>query len=368
MGLKTLKGLLVLLISLLFWALYTIIYMYITIIGENYKMHEEKNLNISKKYDENEIQVLEGLEAVRMRPSMYIGSTDIKGLHHLITELVDNSIDEALAGYCDTVNVVVGKDGSLTVTDNGRGIPTGMHKTENKSAVEVVLTKLHAGGKFGGEGYKISGGLHGVGLSCVNALSDRLEVTIHQNNKIYNQVYRRGVPQSPLAVIGETDITGTTISFMPDPTIFETVDFDFGEMKARFREIAFLNKGITIIAEDHRSETPQKETYHFVGGIIEFVDYLNKNKPTLFPEPVYMDVDNGDSRVEIAFQYNEGYNEVINSYANNINTHEGGTHLVGFKNSLIFSNDMALRYSIIFLSSILMLGNSLARAPVAIII
>ncbi len=297
-------------------------------------MSEINQLLKSKKYDENEIQVLEGLEPVRKRPSMYIGSTDIRGLHHLITEIVDNSIDESLAGYCDKIEVVFNKNGSCTVIDNGRGIPTGMHKTENKSAVEVVLTKLHAGGKFGGEGYKISGGLHGVGLSCVNALSEWLEVTIYQNGNIYNQLYKRGVPQYELKVVGDTNRTGTTVTFMPDDTIFETVVFDYNEVKARFREIAFLNKGLTISIEDLREETPQKETYQFIGGIVEFVDYLNKNKEKLFPEPVLIDVVNKDNEVEIAFQYNNGYNELINSYANNINTVEGGTHLIGFKNSL----------------------------------
>lgn len=297
-------------------------------------MSEINKILKSEKYDANEIQVLEGLEPVRKRPSMYIGSTDIRGLHHLITEIVDNSIDEALAGYCDRIDVILNKNGSCTIIDNGRGIPTGMHKTENKSAVEVVLTKLHAGGKFGGEGYKISGGLHGVGLSCVNALSSWLEVTVYQNGNIYNQLYKRGIPQDSLKVIGDTNRTGTTITFMPDDTIFETVEFDYNELKARFKEIAFLNKGLTITIEDRRGEKIQKEQYQFIGGIVEFVDHLNKNKETLFPEPIYIDVVNKNNEVEIAFQYNSGYNEIINSYANNINTVEGGTHLVGFKNAL----------------------------------
>lgn len=297
-------------------------------------MSEINNILKSEKYDENEIQVLEGLEPVRKRPSMYIGSTDIRGLHHLITEIVDNSIDEALAGYCDKIEVSFNKNGSCTVVDNGRGIPTGMHKTENKSAVEVVLTKLHAGGKFGGEGYKISGGLHGVGLSCVNALSEWLEVTIYQNGNIYNQLYKRGVPQFPLRVIGDTNKTGTTVTFMPDEQIFETIEFDYEDVKARFKEVAFLNKGLTISVEDNRGETQAKEVYQFIGGIVEFVDFLNKSKEKLFPEPIYIDVVSDKHEVEIAFQYNSGYTELINSYANNINTHEGGTHLVGFKNSL----------------------------------
>ncbi len=288
----------------------------------------------SVKYDEADIQVLEGLEPVRKRPGMYIGSTDVRGLHHLITEIVDNSIDEALAGYCDTITVTLNKDGSCTVVDNGRGIPTGIHKTEGKSAVEVVLTKLHAGGKFGGEGYKISGGLHGVGLSCVNALSEWLEVTVKQNGKVHEQLYRRGVPQFPLKVTGDTTETGTTVTFMPDDEIFETLEFDYNTLRNRFREIAFLNKGLTLSIEDKRGEEPVKDTFHFEGGILEFVEYLNKNKETLFPQVVYVDVVNNDNEVEIAFQFNNGYNEIINSYANNINTEEGGTHLEGFKNSL----------------------------------
>ena len=296
---------------------------------------EMQHVNMkSVKYDENDIQVLEGLEPVRKRPGMYIGSTDSRGLHHLVQEIVDNSIDESLAGYCDTIKITLNKDGSCTVSDNGRGIPCGMHKTEHKSAVEVVLTKLHAGGKFGGEGYKISGGLHGVGLSCVNALSEWLEVIVHQDGKIHEQLYRRGIPQYPLKVTGTCEDTGTTVTFMPDDEIFETLDFDYNLLKARFREIAFLNRGITITIEDLRGEEPVKETYHFEGGIVEFVDYLNKNKETLFPGTVYVDVANDDNEVEIAFQYNSGYNEIINSYANNINTEEGGTHLEGFKNSL----------------------------------
>lgn len=298
---------------------------------------EENNEHIlakSEKYDEADIQVLEGLEPVRKRPGMYIGSTDTRGLHHLITEIVDNSIDEALAGFCDHIKVIINRDGSCTVIDNGRGIPCGIHKTEGKSAVEVVLTKLHAGGKFGGEGYKISGGLHGVGLSCVNALSEWLEVVVEQSGKIHKQLYKRGVPQEPLKVIGDTAQTGTSVTFMPDAEIFETLDFNYDELKARFREIAFLNKGLTISIEDRRGDEPIGEEFRYDGGIVEFVDYLNKNKDTLFQEPVYVDVVNKNNEVEIAFQFNNGYNEFINSYANNINTEEGGTHLVGFKNAL----------------------------------
>lgn len=294
----------------------------------------EQDLTRSVKYDENDIQVLEGLEPVRKRPGMYIGSTDLRGLHHLITEIVDNSIDEALAGYCDHIEVTLNKNGSVTVVDNGRGIPCGIIKKEGKSAVEVVLTKLHAGGKFGGEGYKISGGLHGVGLSCVNALSEWLDVTVYQGGKIHNQLYKRGIPQFPLEVTGNTDKTGTTVTFMPDDTIFDSVVFDYNELKSRFREIAFLNKGLRISVSDLRGETPQEESYQYIGGIVEFVDYLNKNKETLFKDPVYINVINSTNEVEIAFQYNTGYNEIINSYANNINTQEGGHHVEGFKNAL----------------------------------
>ncbi len=291
-------------------------------------------LSKSTQYDAGDIQVLEGLEPVRKRPGMYIGSTDSRGLHHLITEVVDNSIDEYLAGYGDRIDVILGKDGSCTVIDNARGIPCGMHKTEHKSAVEVVLTKLHAGGKFGGNGYKVSGGLHGVGLSCVNALSSTLEVTVNQGGIIHFMRFHRGVPEAPLAEVGATTKTGTTVKFYPDPEIFETLEFDYNEIKNRFREIAFLNKGLTISITDERGENVVKDEFCYAGGIVEFVQYLNANKETLFPQPVYINVINRNSEVEIAFQYNTGYNEVIHAYANNINTQEGGTHLEGFKSSL----------------------------------
>ncbi len=291
-------------------------------------------LSKSTQYDAGDIQVLEGLEPVRKRPGMYIGSTDSRGLHHLITEVVDNSIDEYLAGYGDRIDVILGKDGSCTVIDNARGIPCGMHKTEHKSAVEVVLTKLHAGGKFGGNGYKVSGGLHGVGLSCVNALSSTLEVTVNQGGIIHFMRFHRGIPEAPLAEVGATTKTGTTVKFYPDPEIFETLEFDYNEIKNRFREIAFLNKGLTISITDERGENVVKDEFCYAGGIVEFVQYLNANKETLFPQPVYINVINRNSEVEIAFQYNTGYNEVIHAYANNINTQEGGTHLEGFKSSL----------------------------------
>jgi len=289
---------------------------------------------IMEQYTEDAIQVLEGLDPVRKRPGMYIGSTDERGLQHLIIEIVDNSIDEALAGYCDTITVILKKNGACSVRDNGRGIPTGMHKTEHKSAVEVVLTKLHAGGKFGGKGYKISGGLHGVGLSVVNALSTDLEVDVYQNGNIYHQDYRRGIPQNPLTVVGTTKETGTCVTFLPDPEIFETVDFNYDSLKNRFKEIAFLNKGLAITLIDEREGRERNETFHYEGGIVEFVQALNKGKDVLFPEPLYINKEADDHQVEICFQYNDGYNETLHAYANNINTEEGGTHLVGFKNAL----------------------------------
>ena len=287
---------------------------------------------VDQAYGEDQIQVLEGLEPVRKRPGMYIGSTDERGLHHLITEIVDNSIDEALAGYCKNITVEINKDGSCSVTDDGRGIPTGIHKTEKKSAVELVLTKLHAGGKFGGGGYKISGGLHGVGLSVVNALSEWLEVEVFQNGNHYKQVYNRGIPQRELAIVGPADKTGTKVTFMPDAEIFEVTHFDYDLIKNRLRELAFLNKGIVITAIDHRDN--KEERMHYEGGIKEFVDQMNKNKETVFPKPIYIDREVSGAIIEIAFQYNDSYNEIIHAYANNINTEEGGTHLEGFKKAL----------------------------------
>ena len=291
---------------------------------------EKQNLS----YDQGAIQVLEGLDPVRKRPGMYIGSTDERGLHHLVTEVVDNSIDEALAGYCDKIIVSIEKDGSCKVIDNGRGIPTGIIPKEGKSAVEVVLTKLHAGGKFGGSGYKISGGLHGVGVSCVNALSEWLEATVYQNGKIYKQIFNRGIAQRPLQEVGTTDRTGTTIQFYPDSEIFETHDFNYDTMKIRLRELAYLNRGLTIQLIDRREEPARDETFHYEGGIVQFVESLNKNKETVFPEVIYFDESYENGEVEIAMQYNDSYSETIFAFANNINTEEGGTHLEGFRNSL----------------------------------
>ena len=289
---------------------------------------------VNENYGAEQITVLRGLEPVRKRPGMYIGSTDTHGLHHLINEIVDNSIDEALAGYCNKITIEINKDGSCSVMDNGRGIPTGINKEEGKSAVELVLTKLHAGGKFGEGGYKISGGLHGVGLSCVNALSEWLEVEVRQNGNLYKQVYNRGIPQRDLAIVGTADTTGTKVTFMPDDTIFETVVFEYGVIKHRLRELAFLNKGISITLKDNRDG--KEETFCYQGGIVEFVNELNEGKQTILKNPIYITTLSKDKtgEIEIAFQYNDGYNEVIHGYANNINTIEGGTHIEGFKKAL----------------------------------
>ncbi len=289
---------------------------------------------INGNYSEEQIQVLEGLEPVRKRPGMYIGSTDARGLHHLAVEIVDNSIDEALAGYCDKVIVTVNEDGSLTVEDNGRGIPCGIHKKEGISAVELCLTKLHAGGKFGGGGYKISGGLHGVGLSCVNALSEWLKVEVFQEGKHHYQLYKRGIPQDRLAVIGDADITGTKVTFMPDSEIFETTEWEYDRLKNRLREVAYLNKGIHITLNDKRAERERTETFCYLGGLREFVDNFNRSRNTIFAQTLYIDKSVKEGEIEIAMQFNDGYSETIHAYANNINTEEGGAHLDGFKNAL----------------------------------
>ena len=286
------------------------------------------------KYGAEQITVLEGLDPVRKRPGMYIGSTDERGLHHLVYEIVDNSVDEALAGACDRITCTILKDGSVCVEDNGRGIPTGIHKTEKVSSVQVVLTKLHAGGKFGDGGYKISGGLHGVGLSVVNALAEWLEVEVFQDGRHFKQIYNRGVPQRELEVIGRANKTGTKITFMPDDQIFETLDFNFDILKARLRELAYLNKGLTIVLSDKRKTPAREEVFKYDGGIKEFVTHLNRSRETLFPEAMYIDENLKECECEIAIQYNDSYNEVIYAYANGINTEEGGTHLEGFRNAL----------------------------------
>lgn len=291
----------------------------------------EKSINT---YDAGQIQVLEGLDAVRKRPGMYIGSTSSRGLHHLVWEIVDNSIDEALAGYCDEINVIIEEDNCITVIDNGRGIPVGIHEKEGRPAVEVILTVLHAGGKFGGGGYKVSGGLHGVGASVVNALSIAFEVFVQRDGKIHYQKYKRGVPQTDLTVIGETEQTGTKIRFKPDPEIFtETLEFDYSILSKRLRELAFLNKGLLITLEDKRG-AGKKEEFYYEGGLLSFVNYLTGKKETLHKEPIYMEAARQGITVEIAMQYNTGYDSLIYSFVNNIHTHEGGTHESGFKAAL----------------------------------
>ncbi len=301
------------------------------------KLKEEKNNNPkpvekAKAYDATSIQVLEGIEAVRLRPAMYIGDTSTRGLHHLVFEVVDNSVDESLAGFCDSISVCVQSDNSVTVVDNGRGIPVDMHKTEKKPAVEVALTTLHAGGKFDHRSYKVSGGLHGVGVSCVNALSDWLEVEVKRDGKIYHQRYERGKTVSKLTVIGKSSSTGTKITFKPDKTIFTKTDYSYDILSQRLRELAFLNKGLKIKLADERSD--KEAIFEFSGGIVSFVEYLNKNKNPLHNKVVYFEKLQDDINLEVALQYNDGYAETMFSFANNINTIEGGTHLSGFKSAL----------------------------------
>ncbi len=285
-----------------------------------------------KAYDATSIQVLEGIEAVRRRPAMYIGDTSMRGLHHLVYEVVDNSVDESLGGFCDSIGVVIHSDNSITVTDNGRGIPVDMHKTEKKPAVEVALTTLHAGGKFDHRSYKVSGGLHGVGVSCVNALSDWLEVEVKRDGKIYHQRYERGKTVSKLTVIGKSNSTGTKITFKPDKTIFSKTEYSYDILSQRLRELAFLNKGLKIKLSDERSD--KEAVFEFAGGVVSFVEYLNKNKNSLHNKVVYFEKLQDDINIEVALQYNDGYAETLFSFANNINTIEGGTHLSGFKSAL----------------------------------
>ncbi|WP_307893039.1 DNA topoisomerase (ATP-hydrolyzing) subunit B [Bacillus swezeyi] len=286
-------------------------------------------------YDENQIQVLEGLEAVRKRPGMYIGSTSGKGLHHLVWEIVDNSIDEALAGYCTEINVVIENDNSITVKDNGRGIPVGIHEKMGRPAVEVIMTVLHAGGKFDGSGYKVSGGLHGVGASVVNALSTQLDVTVYRDGKIHYQEFERGVPKADLKVIGETDVTGTTTHFIPDREIFtETIEYDYDTLATRVRELAFLTKGVKITIEDTREGKEQKNEYCYEGGIKSYVEHLNRSREVVHEEPVYIEGSRDGITVEVALQYNDSYTSNIYSFANNIHTYEGGAHEAGFKTGL----------------------------------
>jgi DNA gyrase subunit B len=302
---------------------------------------------VDADYGAEQIQILEGLEAVRKRPGMYIGSTSERGLHHLVYEVVDNSIDEALAGYCDHIEVTIESDNSITVQDNGRGIPVDMHES-GKPAVEVVLTVLHAGGKFGGSGYKVSGGLHGVGVSVVNALSTSMDVQVKRDGKIHEIAFRRGVTTKPLTVIGTTEETGTRVHFHPDPEIFTVTEYSYETLRHRLRELAFLNHGITITLTDQRVDPVRQEVFHYDGGISSFVEHLNRKKEKINPEPIYFNGVKDDTVVEIALQYNDSYQENIYSFVNNINTEEGGTHLAGFKIALTrAANDFARKQGIL---------------------
>ncbi|PKQ20271.1 MAG: DNA topoisomerase (ATP-hydrolyzing) subunit B [Actinobacteria bacterium HGW-Actinobacteria-6] len=299
-------------------------------------------------YSGKDIQVLEGLEAVRKRPSMYIGSTGPKGLHHLVYEVVDNSVDEALAGYCTAIDIVIRADGAISVTDNGRGIPVDNVPKYRKTAVEVVLTILHAGGKFGGDGYKVSGGLHGVGVSVVNALSQTLEIEVKRDGKIWQQSYERGKPTSTLKAAGTTKTTGTKVTFWADPEIFETTTYMWDTLASRMRETAFLNKNLKIVLTDERELEPRREEFRYAGGILDFVKYLNDKKESVHAKIVYLEQEGPEGSVEVAMQWNTSYSEAVLAFANNINTHEGGTHLEGFKNALTRTvNDYARRQGIL---------------------
>ncbi len=315
--------------------------------GENLSL---ENTEVTEEYGADNIQVLEGLEAVRKRPGMYIGSISSRGLHHLVYEIVDNAVDEALAGYCTEINVTINPDNSITVVDNGRGIPTGINHKEGVSAVELVFTKLHAGGKFGGGGYKVSGGLHGVGASVVNALSEHLEVTIYREGKVHFQTYSRGHAQGELQILGDcpAEHTGSTVSFLPDREIFEETEYDFKTLQTRLREMAFLTKGLKITLEDTREGKEQKKTFHYEGGITEFVAYINRSTQPLYDSVLYFEGIKNNVAVEVAMQHNNGYNEGIYTFVNNINTPEGGTHLEGLKRALtrVF-NDYARKNKIL---------------------
>ena len=328
----------------------------------------EEQISAAQEYGADQIQILEGLEAVRKRPGMYIGSTSSKGLHHLVYEIVDNAVDEALAGFCDTVKVYINEDNSITVRDNGRGIPVGINKKKGIPAVEVVFTILHAGGKFGGGGYKVSGGLHGVGASVVNALSTWLEVDIFHEGKIYRQRYERGKVMYPLKIVGDTDKRGTEVRFLPDPTIFEETVFDFSVLKQRLREMAFLTKGLKIVLKDKRPEENVALTFHYEGGIREYVEYLNKSKEVLYPQVIYCDGKKGDVVVEVALQHNDSYNEGVYSFVNNITTPEGGTHLAGFRSALTKTfNDYARKNKLLKDSEQNLTGDDIREGLVAIV-
>ena len=323
---------------------------------------------MKQEYGASQIQVLEGLEAVRKRPGMYIGSTGPRGLHHLVYEVVDNSIDEALQGYCSEIYVSINKDGSITVKDNGRGIPVEIHPKTGKSTLETVLTVLHAGGKFGGGGYKVSGGLHGVGVSVVNALSKWVVAEVRRDGNIHRQSYELGTPTTDLEIIGKCDDTGTTINFMPDATIFDEIEFKFDTLEHRLRELSFLNKGIKIVFEDKREGQEKKKEFHYTGGLIEYVKYLNKSRTGIHDEIVYIDKKVDDYVVELAMQYTDGYSENIYSFANNINTHEGGTHLAGFKAALTKTiNEYAKRNKLIKESEPNLLGEDIREGLTTVI-
>ena len=325
---------------------------------------------MSTEYGADQIQILEGLEAVRKRPGMYIDDTSFRGLHHLVYEIVDNSIDEALAGYCTHIQVTIHKDNSITVEDDGRGIPTGINHKAGKPAVEVVFTVLHAGGKFGGGGYKVSGGLHGVGASVVNALSDWLEVTIYSEGKIYRQRYERGKVCYPLEVVGTClpSKTGTSVSFLPDKTMFEVTEYDFKTLQTRLREMAFLTKGLKITLTDEREDPVRSKIYHYEGGIQEFVQYLNKSTTPLYDDIIYCEGIRDGVQVEVAFQHNDSYSENCYSFVNNINTHEGGTHLAGFKNAITKTfNDYARKNKLLKDSENNLSGDDIREELTAII-
>ncbi|MCL2593718.1 MAG: ATP-binding protein, partial [Defluviitaleaceae bacterium] len=303
---------------------------------------------MTQAYDENQIQILEGLEAVRKRPGMYIGSTSSRGLHHLVYEIVDNAVDEALAGFCSEIVVKIHEDNSISVSDNGRGIPIGIHPQKGIPAVEVVFTILHAGGKFGGGGYKVSGGLHGVGASVVNALSEWLTVQIHQDGKIHEQSFSRGDTSKKLTVVGDTSTRGTTVLFKPDDQIFEETEYDFSILEKRFQETAYLTKGLRITLIDLREDSKNEVSFHYEGGIKQFVEDINKNKTPVFEEIFYCEAVKDNVSVEIALQYNEGFHESVHSYVNNINTIDGGTHVVGFRTALTKTiNSYARKFNLI---------------------
>ena len=328
----------------------------------------EEQISAAQEYGADQIQILEGLEAVRKRPGMYIGSTSSKGLHHLVYEIVDNAVDEALAGYATHIDVFINEDNSITVRDNGRGIPVGINKKKGIPAVEVVFTILHAGGKFGGGGYKVSGGLHGVGASVVNALSTWLEVDIFHEGKIYRQRYERGKVMYPLKIVGDTDKRGTEVRFLPDPTIFEETVFDFSVLKQRLREMAFLTKGLKIVLKDKRPEENVALTFHYEGGIREYVEYLNKSKEVLYPQVIYCEGKKGDVVVEVALQHNDSYNEGVYSFVNNITTPEGGTHLAGFRSALTKTfNDYARKNKLLKDSEQNLTGDDIREGLVAIV-